>query len=303
VTLPRIIDVDARVPIRPITENPSHVSLIAGGVLNHFHPGRYSTRPLAHHPRIDVKAQHDRAHSHHPARTAHPAGLHVDNKCLVSPSLTRQPMPGFAARIVHSLALIRRTNTAGRSSTHQRASNGLCSANQSKSLLSIGTHIIDLIRQFAIAGRISIFWEEHGKIDHPARRDHGPPCDDCDTGSPELHQASNRWRSVSIREMHGLEGQNTGGGTGRTAEPSGGAITDLFAGFRVSSVQILAAAFPEKSARPSLKPFRLGDLSSHWNAPRWASGLRGFVFPVRRYPDAAEHNSRSVTLAWLRGGW
>jgi hypothetical protein len=237
-----------------------------------------------HHPR-DVKAQHDRLRAPHSL-------THVDNQGRRSGS-ARQPMPELVCRLTHSLALIRRTETAGRSSTHQRASYGLCSDHQSTSLLSVGTHIIVLIRLFAIEGLISKHWEEHGKIDSPfreglharaillvltleVRKTRGRA-----RTAGETYEPRDMARS-SLGPLSDLTG--VGGKTGSLA------IIELSSLFRVSSAQILAAAFPENSGRP-------------WNALCWASAAAGFGFRVRRYPDAAEHRSRSVTLLWLRGGW
>jgi hypothetical protein len=128
---------------------------------------------------------------------------------------------GLAARIIHSLAPIRRTNTAGRSSTHQRRSNGLHSDHQSTSLLSVGTNIIDLMRLFVFVGRISRHWEEHGKIDRPFREGlHARAI----LLVPTLEVRKTRARTArrfgrstvgetyEPRAMLGIEGQNTGSG-------------------------------------------------------------------------------------------
>jgi len=171
----------------------------------------------------------------------------------------------------------------------QRLPIGFCSANQSVPLLSIGTHIIDLIRLFAIAGLISRHWEEHGKIDRPAEGTIAVLCGDGLIARPRAKRM-NLARCLGFRPR---KTQAYGGWQGKCAR---WLINDLLRLFRGGFCQnffgppeILAAAFPENSGRP-------------WNAPRWPSGLRGFVFPVRRYPDAAEHNSRSVIPLWLRGG-
>jgi hypothetical protein len=263
----------------------------------------------AHHPRID-NTQHDCEDLIR--QTQHLASKPSQ---LISAD---QPRSGLAARVMHSLSPIRRTMTAGRSSTHQRASNGLCSDNQSTSLLSIGTHIIDMIRLLAISGRISKHWEEHGKIDQLAERrsasmgitGNRPHDGKSREGRPKgiygRSEATVRKVVAPARarsrgnhrtagetyepgEMHVLEARKTPTRTPIPRRSLAAQIIDLWRPFRVSSVQIFAAAFPENSGRP-------------WNAMRWSSGLRGFVFPVRRCPGAAEHKSCSVTLLWLRSG-
>jgi hypothetical protein len=209
---------------------------------------------------------------------------------------------GFAAVITGAVWQQARYLPSSRSIKRiQRLPIGLCSANQSTSLLSIGTHVIDLIRIFAIEGLISMFWEEHGKID---RRAEGIwSLIELSIGGqlPELHQASNRWLNLKAGMIHGRvpsgPGRMAGRGQTRASSPEsdipcqysaallkilvGLGSKKLALGYVTKTFQNLAAAFPENSGLPSLKPFRLGDLSSHWNALRW--------------PSAA--------LVWLRGGW
>ena len=103
VTHPRIIDVDARVPIRPITDNPSHVSLTPVGILIIPPFTRISHGPVAHHPRIDVKGQHE---------LIRPACLLAFKPSQLIPA--KRCPPGFNAGLAeHAVELIR-TKTAGR---------------------------------------------------------------------------------------------------------------------------------------------------------------------------------------------
>jgi hypothetical protein len=232
----------------------------------------------AHHPRID-NTQHDREDLIRPA---------CELASKPSQLIPAEQWPlGFAARVVHSLALIRRTRTAGNAMAYQRTRQALCRLVMTAIADTVQTHE-GVLRDNAAFKGLSC------NRPHDGKSREGLHARGNDRTAGETYEAG-EMPGLSWGPLSDLRG--VGGKTGSLG------INDLSSLFRVSSVQILAAAFPEKSGLPSLKPFRLGDLSSPWNAPRWPSGLRGFVFPVGRYPGAAEHKSRSVTPLWLRGGW
>jgi hypothetical protein len=126
VTHPRIIDVDARVPIRPITDNPSHVSLTPVGILIIPPFTRISHGPVAHHPRIDVEGQHDREELNRPA---------CELASKPSQLIPAEPWPlGFNAGIAEHAVELTRTRTAGRGMGHQQTRQALCRRSSSHAL-------------------------------------------------------------------------------------------------------------------------------------------------------------------------